>query len=148
METNHVGQEQTARAQRHEGGCHCGAVRFAVEVDLGEGGGRCNCTICTKTAVFGRIVKPAAFSLLAGQESLSTYEWGAKISKRFFCARCGIHCFGRGFLEQVGGDYVSVNLNCLDGYDPGLARAIYWDGRHNNWEAGPRSAPWPVGAAA
>jgi hypothetical protein len=147
METHQEEREPTTRARRHEGGCHCGAVRFAVEADLADVAGRCNCTICTKTSVLGRIVKPAAFSLLSGEDSLATYQWGAKISTRFFCERCGIHCFGRGFLEQVGGDYVSVNLNCLDGFDPGQARTIHWDGRHDNWEAGPRSAPWPINAA-
>jgi hypothetical protein len=89
-------------------------------------------------------VKPAAFTLRAGQDSLSSYEWGAKISRRFFCRHCGVHCYGRGFLEEVGGDYVSVNLNCLDAVDPSQLAVIYWDGRHNNWEAGPRDRPWPI----
>ena len=148
METNQ-GQspvETEARAGRVVGGCHCGAVRFAFEADLSEPASRCNCTVCTKTAATGRLVKPAAFELLTGEASLATYEWGAKISTRFFCKHCGIHCFGRGFLEEVGGDYVSVNLNCVDGFDPSLTRAIHWDGRHDNWQAGPRTAPWPVEA--
>jgi hypothetical protein len=98
--------------------------------------------------IIGRLVKPAAFTLLAGEESLAAYEWGARISRRFFCKQCGIHCFGRGHLAEVGGDYVSVNLNCLDGVDPGLVALVYWDGRHNNWEAGPRPTPWPIDAAA
>ncbi|HVE83735.1 MAG TPA: GFA family protein, partial [Myxococcales bacterium] len=76
--------------------------------------------------------------------SLSVYEWGAKVSKRFFCRSCGVHCFGRGHLEELGGDYVSVNVNCLDGFDPALAQVVYFDGRHNNWEVGPRSTPWPI----
>lgn len=130
--------------RRHAGGCHCGAVRFEVETDLAAGASRCNCSVCTKISTIGQIVKPEAFRLLSGAESLSRYEWGAKISTRFFCSRCGIHCFGRGFLAELGGDYVSVNVNCLDGADPGLLKVVHWDGRHDNWEAGPRPTPWPI----
>jgi hypothetical protein len=150
MEPNHEDRRApTATATRkHRGGCHCGAVRFEVEADLGEGAGRCNCSVCTKIAATARLVKPAAFALLAGEDSLSSYEWGAKISRRFFCKGCGVHCFGRGFLEEVGGDYVSVNFNCLDDVDPNELAIVYWDGRHNNWEAGPRPTPWPIAAPA
>jgi len=128
------------------GGCHCGAVRFEVAIDLGKGGGRCNCSVCTKTAVTSAIVKPSAFTLLSGEGALTSYAWGYQISRRFFCRHCGVHCFGRGFLEEVGGDYVSINLNCVDDLDPATLPVIYWDGRHDNWQAGPRPTPWPVAA--
>lgn len=134
----------TDRKNVHSGTCHCGAVRFEVDADLAEGGGRCNCSVCTKTGPFSRLVKPDAFRLLAGETHLSRYEWGAKISSRFFCKQCGVHCFGRGHLAEVGGDYVSVNLNCLDDVELAGLKATYWDGRHNNWEAGPRDTPWPI----
>jgi len=137
----------TTKTQTLAGGCHCGAVRFQVNIDLGKGGSRCNCSICTKTSVISSIVKPDAFTLLSDDASLASYEWGAKISRRCFCPRCGVHCFGRGFLEEVGGDYVAVNLLCLDDVDPALLPVIHWDGRHNNWHAGPRPMPWPVAAA-
>ena len=137
-------QARQTAAHLRRGGCHCGAVRFEVAVDLSRPGSRCNCTVCTKTAVTSAMVKPAAFTLLAGEEDLTSYVWGYQISRRFFCRRCGVHCFGRGFLEDVGGDYVSVNLNCLDDLDPSTLAIVYWDGRHGNWHAGTRSTPWPV----
>ena len=136
----------THHQDRHHGSCHCGAVRFEVACALGDGGTRCNCSVCTKIGATARLVKPEAFTLLAGEESLSAYEWGPKISRRMFCKRCGVHCFGRGHLAEVGGDYVSVNLNCLDDADPGALAVVYWDGRHDNWEAGPRPTPWPIHA--
>ena len=135
-----------APALRRAGGCHCGAVRFEAAVALDRPGSRCNCSVCTKTSVTSGMVAPNDFELLAGEESLRAYEWGAKTSKRFFCVHCGVHCFGRGYLEEIGGHYVAVNLNCVDGFDPAAAPVIYWDGRHNNWEAGPRPTPWPVSA--
>jgi hypothetical protein len=156
METTETETEETQReitvagaaVQTHTGGCHCGAVRFEVELVGSEGASRCNCSVCTKIAATARIVKPGAFTLRTGEDSLSSYEWAAKISRRFFCKHCGVHCFARGFLAEVGGDFVSVNLNCVDDVDPSQLAVIYWDGRHNNWEAGPRSTPWPIRAAA
>jgi hypothetical protein len=136
--------ERGARNQKHAGGCHCGAVRFEFEGDLSSGAGRCNCTVCTKIGPTGFIVKPGAFSLLSGEASLSEYVWGAKISRRSFCKHCGVHCFGRGHLAEIGGDFVSINLNCVDDIDLADVKLTYWDGRHDNWEAGPRSTPWPV----
>src|SRR2546423_7256814 len=103
--------------QKHPGGCHCGAVRFEVELDLAAGATRCNCSICNKVAATSNVVKPAAFRLLSDPASASVYEWGGKTMQRYFCKACGIHCFGRGYLEQLGGDYVAVNFNCLDGVD-------------------------------
>jgi len=128
------------------GGCHCGAVRFEVTLDTSQPGSRCNCSVCTKTGVTSKITKPSAFTLLAGEDALTSYAWGAQISRRFFCRHCGVHCFARGFLAEVGGDYVSINVNCIDGLDPASLALVYWDGRHDNWQAGPRSTPWPVGA--
>jgi hypothetical protein len=133
---------------KHEGACHCGRVRFTVELDRSLPAGRCNCSVCTKTSVTAMLVKPAAFMLREGESDLGVYEWGAKISKRYFCKHCGVHCFGRGYLEEVGGDYVSVNLHCIDAIDPGTLTIQYWDGRHENWEKGPRATPWPIFASA
>jgi len=51
-------------------------------------------------------------------------------------------------MAEVGGDYVSVNLNCLDDIDPSALAIVHWDGRHNNWQAGPRPTPWPISTGA
>ena len=134
----------TPTPTRHTGGCHCGQVRFEVDLDLAAGGSMCNCSVCTKIAQVGAIVKPAAFRQIAGEDSLSTYEWGGKISQRKFCKHCGVHCFGFGHLDVLGGDYVSINLNALDDFDRGTIKITYWDGRHNNWQGGMRETPWPV----
>src|ERR1700733_8918904 len=99
----------TSNPVKHSGSCHCGAVRFEVTLDAG-GGSQCNCTICRKLGTTGTIVAPSAFTLIAGEDKLSTYAWGARTGKRYFCSICGVSCFGRGYLEQIGGDYVSISL--------------------------------------
>jgi len=125
------------------GSCHCGAVKFEASVDLSKGVSRCNCSICAKVAQAGASIKPSQFKLLSGESDLGSYAWGGKISTRYFCKHCGIHVFGRGFLEVLGGDFVSVNFNTLDDVDVMELPLTHWDGRHNNWMAGPRPTPWP-----
>jgi len=121
------------------GGCHCGKVRIAADLDLAAGTGRCNCSICGKLRGWTAIVKPQAVRLISGQADLSSYEWGAKISTRMFCKHCGVHVFSRGYLEEVGGDYCSVNIAALD-LDPATLARIpvhYCDGLNNNWTSPP-----------
>jgi hypothetical protein len=146
METSsHTEHEHGAGDTRtYSGSCHCGAVQFRVTADLGKGGGRCNCSICTKVGQIGGLVKPEAFQLISSEENLSSYEWASRTSQRYFCKRCGVHCFARGHLDVLGGDYVSVNYNCLDGVELRDLPIIYWDGRHNNWAAGPRPTAWAI----
>lgn len=128
-------------APRHPGSCHCRRVTFEVETDLGLVT-RCNCTICQRTAQVSALVKRAAFRLLTGASELTAYP--NAVGSRYFCKHCGIQCFGRGHLEELGGDFVSVNVNALDDVDAGQLSPMHWDGRHDNWHAGLRPTPWPV----
>lgn len=131
---------------KHHGSCHCGAVRFEVALPAEPVMARCNCSICTKLGATGTICQPDAFELVTGADALGSYAWGAKISTRYFCARCGVYLFGRGHLAELGGDFVSVNCNTLEDIEPSEWKVIYWDGRHNNWHAGPRDRPYPIAA--
>jgi hypothetical protein len=129
----------------YQGSCHCKAVRYSVNIDLSKGGSRCNCSVCSRIQQTTGIVKPADFKLLAGEQDLTAYQWAGRTGTRYFCKHCGVTCYGPGFLEQLGGDYVSVNLNTLEDVELTAIPVVHFDGRHNNWMAGPRPTPWPVG---
>jgi hypothetical protein len=132
----------------HAGSCHCGAVRFEATVDLSQNPSRCNCSICQKLSTLSVIAKPDALRVLEGEGQLGSYAWGGKTGTRYFCKNCGVHVFGRGHLAELGGDYVSINVNTLDDVDPNTLSAVHWDGRHDNWHAVPRPQPWPVFASS
>jgi hypothetical protein len=120
----------------YKGGCHCGAVRFEAELDLEAGTGKCNCSICKKSRHWGAIVKPAAFRLLAGAEALSDYQFGTMQAHNLFCRHCGIRSFGRGHVKEIGGDYVSISIACLDEVPDEVLASLpvhHANGRDNDW---------------
>lgn len=124
----------------YQGSCHCGAVRFEADIDLSQGTGRCNCSICTKRRNWNVNLKPEQFRLVSGGDVLSDYRFGTLSVHHRFCSVCGCAPFGDGHVEAIGGDYVSVSIASLDGLTPEEMAAIpihYADGRHNNWRNAP-----------
>ena len=120
----------------YHGSCHCGAVTFEADLDLSAGTGRCNCSICTKRRAWGVNIKPDAFRLIQGDEALSDYQFGTFSGHHRFCSKCGCAPFGDGHVEAIGGDFVSIAVNCLDDVTPEeLANAPvrYSNGRDNRW---------------
>lgn len=125
--------------QTYHGSCHCGAVRFAADIDLARGTLRCNCSLCARVRWWAAIVTPAAFRLLTGADALADYQFHTRREHHFFCRHCGVHPFGTGTSPRWGAFY-AVNVACLDDAAPeDLAAApITWiDGKNDNWDSVP-----------
>ena len=123
----------------YHGGCHCGAVRFACELDLAAGTSKCNCSICTKARFWKAIVPAADLRLERGEEALADYGFGSNNIHHRFCRTCGVKVFGQGHLDEIG-DFFGVNLACLDdatAEELSRAPVRYEDGRHDNWDSPP-----------
>jgi hypothetical protein len=94
------------------GGCHCGAVRFRVEVAEPLRAVVCNCSICDKKGFVHLIVGREAFHLETPWEALSEYRFHTGAARHLFCRTCGIHSF---YVPRSHPDGFDVNVRCLDG---------------------------------
>ena len=121
----------------YRGSCHCGAVRFEADIDFSQGTRKCNCSFCTKVRTWNVILKPEALRVISGEETMLPYRAGDQTpANHAFCGRCGVRTFDRGYLEVIGGDYVSVMVASLDdvSIDDAMSGPVdYSDGRNNNW---------------
>lgn len=121
----------------YRGSCQCGRVTFEADVDLSKGTNKCNCTSCWKRRWWSVAVKPEGFRAIAGVEALSKYKPGAERGHGGFCSGCGIIPYGWvDAAEWNDGEYVSVNVACLDDLPTAElleAPVHYLDGRNDNW---------------
>jgi hypothetical protein len=127
--------------QTYDGGCHCGRVRFRIRVDLAESLiGECNCSICTKKGILHLPVAAERLEILSGADDLTTYTFNTGTAKHTFCRHCGIHPF---YNPRTDPENYSVNVHCLDDYDPDAMRSQrLFEGK--NWEEAfaKRHAEW------
>jgi hypothetical protein len=119
----------------HEGGCHCGRVRFRVEGPLSDVS-VCNCSVCTKKGFLHWIVAPTRFQLLAGADALASYQFNTGTARHQFCRHCGVHPF---YVPRSDPDKIDVNVRCLDGVNPATVPSQPFDGR--NWEQAMAAGP-------
>jgi len=113
-----------------EGGCHCGAVRFAVALPEMIEAQSCNCSICERTSFVHIIAPESRFKLISGAEALTSYRFNTGVADHLFCSVCGVKGFYR---PRSNPDGWSVNARCLDDRDALDIHIEPFDGR--NWEA-------------
>lgn len=113
-----------------QGGCHCGVVRFTVQVPPQVEVHDCNCSICAKTGYLHLIATADAFTLEHGSEALTEYRFNSGTARHLFCTVCGIKSF---YVPRSHPEGFSVNWRALDSTTGVIADIVPYDGR--NWEA-------------
>jgi hypothetical protein len=111
----------------YQGGCHCGKVRFSVEVDLSNPI-TCNCSYCSQRGSILAFTPAENFALEQGTDDLTEYLFNTKTISHLFCASCGMESFARA-AKPDGTKMVAVNLRCLEGVDLDTLTPHPFDGR-------------------
>lgn len=114
-------------AMKYQGSCHCQKVRFEVELKL-DSVMECNCSVCSRRGSLLAFAPEADFRLLAGENELTDYQFGAKTLHHLFCSTCGIFPFARG--ENNGQAMRAINTRCLEGVDLAKVPVTHYDGKH------------------
>ena len=113
---------------KHTGSCNCGAVRYTVELDLSQPVISCNCSMCGRSGTLLAFAPAENFTLEAGSDSLTDYQFNKHVIHHVFCKVCGIKSFARG-KDKNGGDTVAINTRCLDGVDLDALSVMKFDGK-------------------
>lgn len=110
------------------GGCHCGRVKYEIEIPEKILVNRCSCSICQKSGYLHLIVPADRFNLLCGEEDLLEYRFHTRVARHMFCGVCGIKSF---YIPRSHPASFSVNLNCIELPDKVDVTVEEFDGR--NW---------------
>jgi len=111
----------------HHGSCHCGAVKYTVELDLTQPAIACNCSMCGRAGTMLAFVPADKFKLDQGEESLSLYKFNKHVIDHLFCKTCGIKPFSRG--KGPKGETVAINVRTLDDVDVFAQPVKQFDGK-------------------
>lgn len=100
----------------HPASCHCGQIRFEVELPQGLVEPRhCNCSMCRRRGAIVATARIDQLRILEGAERIAVYQFNTYTAKHHFCPRCGIYTHHQ---RRSHPDLYSFNVGCLDGVDP------------------------------
>ena len=125
---------------RHEGRCHCGAIRFAFESDRPLAPRACLCGFCRRHGA-RTVSDPAGAAELSLSPETIRYRFGSGTTDFLICGRCGVYAGAIAALD--GALYATLNLNAFD--DPRLdlmAASVSYDGEDAAAKAERRRANW------
>ena len=99
-----------------DGSCHCGAVKFSVELPHGlSSARRCTCSICRMRGAVAVTAKVDGLTVTQGEDKLTTYRFNTKAAEHHFCSVCGIYTHHK---RRSNPDEFGVNAACLPGVSP------------------------------
>ena len=100
----------------HKASCHCGAVRFEVDLPSGlQELRRCNCSMCRRRGSIAGSVPLDGLRITGGEEKLTLYRFNTMTAEHYFCSVCGIYTHHK---RRSNRDQYGFNVACLDGVDP------------------------------
>ncbi len=102
--------------KKMNGQCHCGTVKFTVELTDGlNTARRCNCSYCRMRGAVTVSAPLNGITVLEGKEKLTEYRFNTRQAVHYFCSVCGIYTFHQ---RRSNPDQYGVNVACLEGVSP------------------------------
>ena len=113
----------------YEGGCHCGAVKFAFDADEITDGLRCTCSICRRKGALmsSQVIPVDELKIDADPNDIGLYQFDSKIAKHYFCKKCGIYTHNE-TIRAPGN--CRVNLGCIEEIDLAALEVAVFDGKN------------------
>lgn len=122
-----------------KGACHCGTVQFEVQATVTELT-ICDCSLCKMRNAVMLKVPEQALTIRQGEQALTLYQWNTRRAKHYFCSHCGIYVFHR---KRSAPDHFSVNVFCLEGFDPASVPSRMTEGATMTVEDPAARPAWP-----
>lgn len=125
---------------RHQGDCHCGAIRIVFETAKPLAPRACQCGYCRRHGARS-VSDPDGKAELSWSEPPILYRFGARTADFVICSRCGTYVAA--MAEIDGRPLVTLNLNAFD--DPQVELAVEpvnYDGESPEPRAERRSTRW------
>ncbi|MEZ4333031.1 MAG: GFA family protein [Myxococcota bacterium] len=100
----------------HPGSCHCGRVRF--EVDLPDGlvdPRHCTCSMCRRRGAIVATARLDQLRIVDGADHLRVYQFNTGTARHYFCPTCGIYTHHQ---RRSNPALYGFNVGCLEGVDP------------------------------
>lgn len=106
----------------HEGGCHCGSLRFEYRIPVAPSAWSvrtCNCSFCRAHRGIATSHPDAEIEFReTAPGTLQRYRFGQRTADFLICTRCGVHV---GVVMEVDGAWFGIiNLNTLRETPEGL----------------------------
>lgn len=111
----------------YEGSCQCGTVAFTVDADAPQDAISCNCSHCGRKGLLLAFVPADRFTLLSGDDVLTSYLFNKHSIEHRFCSICGCQPFAEG-KNADGTGVRAINLRCVPDIDADTLRIKKVDG--------------------
>lgn len=114
--------------EKRKGGCHCGKVRYEVELDLTKPVIECNCSICAGKGMLLAFVPENQVAIESGEDLLTEYRFNTDKITHLFCKICGMQSFAKS-RDKEGNPTYAINVRTIDDIDLAALSRMPYDGK-------------------
>ncbi len=112
---------------KYTGACHCKKVSYEVQMEIDKAIS-CNCSHCQAKGLLLSFTTADKFTLLSGEDNLTSYKFNKEVIDHLFCKTCGVQAFSKG-KDPEGNATVAINVRTLNGIETDDLEIMKVDGK-------------------